>query len=229
MDCPDGFRAIRAPKARGPWAESSPYGFRAIRESPLLHLAAMVLTGPEIIRQIESGNIHIAPFTAAHVGPNSYDVTLNAKLLVYDLVPGEALDMKRDNPVRAVTIPPEGLVLEPGVLYIGCTNETATSKAFVPMFEGRSSIGRLGINTHITAGFGDVGWGYSPGPDGALDCQFPTWTLEIEVVHPIRVYPGVRIGQVYFMRPEGTLSFYKGKYGAQKEPQASRLFKDFEK
>lgn len=188
----------------------------------------MVLTGPEIIRQIEAGAIHISPFHAKHVGPNSYDVTLNPGLLVYDLGSDGALDMKRDNPTRELTIPEEGLVLEPGTLYIGCTNETATSRAFVPMFEGRSSIGRLGINTHITAGFGDVGWGYLPGENGELVCQYPTWTLEIEVVHAIRVYPGVRIGQVYFIRPEGELAFYKGKYSAQKAPQASRLFRDFE-
>ncbi|HEX2612852.1 MAG TPA: dCTP deaminase, partial [Fibrobacteria bacterium] len=97
----------------------------------------MVLTGPEIKRQIDAGTIHIAPFNPVHIGPNSYDVTLNPKLLVYDLGQGGALDMKRDNPVRSLVIPEEGLVLEPGTLYIGCTNETATSKAFVPMFEGR--------------------------------------------------------------------------------------------
>ncbi|HLU69916.1 MAG TPA: dCTP deaminase [Fibrobacteria bacterium] len=187
----------------------------------------MILTGPEIIRQVEADTIHIAPFTPAHVGANSYDVTLNEKLLVYDLAPGEALDMKRDNPFRSLVIPEEGLVLQPGTLYIGCTNETATSKAFVPMFEGRSSIGRLGINTHITAGFGDLGWGYLPDENGNLVCQYPTWTLEIEVVHPFRVYPGVRIGQVYFIRPEGTLSYYKGKYTRQKDPQASQLYRDF--
>jgi dCTP deaminase len=187
----------------------------------------MVLTGPEIARQIEQGNIHISPFEPKHLGPNSYDVTLNPRLLTYALQGDEALDMKRDNPTRSVDIPAEGLVLEPGVLYIGCTNETATSRAFVPMFEGRSSIGRLGINTHITAGFGDVGWGYLPDANGELQCQYPTWTLEIEVVHPIRVYPGVRIGQVYFIRPEGRLQFYKGKYSGQKAPQASQLFKDF--
>lgn len=187
----------------------------------------MILTGPEIIRQLEAGAIHIAPFTPTHVGANSYDVTLNGKLLVYDLAPGEALDMKRDNPTRTLVIPEEGLELKPGTLYIGCTNETATSKAFVPMFEGRSSIGRLGINTHITAGFGDLGWGYLPDETGELVCQYPTWTLEIEVVHPIRVYPGVRIGQVYFIRPEGTLSYYKGKYTRQKDPQASQLYRDF--
>jgi deoxycytidine triphosphate deaminase len=187
----------------------------------------MVLTGPEIARQMDEGTIHISPFERAHLGPNSYDVTLNPRLLVYDLAPGEPLDMKRDNAVRSLDIPEAGLVLEPGTLYIGCTNETATSKAFVPMFEGRSSIGRLGINTHITAGFGDVGWGYVPDEKGDLVCQYPTWTLEIEVVHAIRVYPNVRIGQVYFIRPEGELKFYKGKYSSQKAPQASQLYKDF--
>lgn len=187
----------------------------------------MVLTGREIVKQMEAGTINISPFNPANLGPNSYDVSINRKLLVYDLAPGAALDMKLDNPTRAVEIPEAGLILVPGTLYLGCTNETATSNRFVPMFEGRSSIGRLGINTHITAGFGDVGWGYLPGEDGKPICQFPTWTLEIEVVHPIRVYPDVRIGQVYFMMPEGEITFYKGKYTKQREPQASRLYQDF--
>jgi dCTP deaminase len=186
----------------------------------------MVLTGPEIARQMELGNIHIAPFHPAHLGPNSYDVTLHPRLLTYD-TDGQPLDMKKDNPTRGVVIPEEGLILEQGRLYLGCSNETATSKAFVPMFEGRSSIGRLGINTHITAGFGDVGWGYLPDANGDLVCQYPTWTLEIEVVHAIRIYPNVRIGQVYFMRPEGELRYYKGKYTSQKDPQASQLYRDF--
>jgi dCTP deaminase len=187
----------------------------------------MVLTGKEILKQMDVGTIHIAPFIPANLGPNSYDVSLNRKLLVYDLAPGVVLDMKLDNPTRSITIPDSGLVLEPGMLYLGCSNETATSNRFVPMFEGRSSIGRLGINTHITAGFGDVGWGYLPDENGNPVCQFPTWTLEIEVVHPIRVYPDVRIGQVYFMRPEGEITFYKGKYTKQREPQSSRLYQDF--
>lgn len=187
----------------------------------------MVLTGLEIIRQMELGTIDIAPFIPSNLGPNSYDVSLHPKLLIYDLAEGQALDMKKENPTLAVNIPEEGLILEPGKLYLGCSNETATSHKFVPMFEGRSSIGRLGINTHITAGFGDVGWGYIMDAEAKPVCQFPTWTLEIEVVHPIRVYPNVRIGQVYFMAPQGTLTYYKGKYTQQREPQASRLFQDF--
>lgn len=189
----------------------------------------MVLTGKEIARQMGLETIHIRPFVESNLGPNSYDVTLGAKLLVYDLPPGAILDMKLENPTRSLVIPEEGLVLEPGVLYLGHSNETATSLRFVPMFEGRSSIGRLGINTHITAGFGDVGWGYIPDGQGRLVCQYPTWTLEIEVVHPIRVYPNIRIGQVYFMAPDGEITYYKGKYSQQREPQASQLYKDFKK
>ncbi len=188
----------------------------------------MVLTGREILRQMDLGNIHISPFVPKHLGPNSYDVSLHPKLLTYDLPPGSALDMKKENPTRSQIIPDEGLVLVPGMLYLGCSNETATSHRYVPMFEGRSSIGRLGINTHITAGFGDVGWGYLPDENGKPVCQYPTWTLEIEVVHPIKVYPHVRIGQVYFMMPDGEITYYKGKYTQQREPQASRLYQDFD-
>lgn len=177
---------------------------------------------------MDAGNIHISPFERRHLGPNSFDVTLHPELLVYDLKAGQCLDMKKKNPTLELTVPEEGLVLEPGRLYLGCSVETATSWKYVPMFEGRSSIGRLGINTHITAGFGDVGWGYIPDEHGQLVCQYPTWTLEIEVVHPIRVYPRVRIGQVYFMTPDGEISYYKGKYSQQKAPQASRLYQDFD-
>ncbi len=91
------------------------------------------------------------------------------------------------------------------------------------MFGGRSSIGRLGINTHITAGFGDLGWGFNQDNK----CYYPTWTLEITVVHPIRIYPNTRIGQVYFIVPQGEIEFYTGKYSKQQKPQSSQLFKDF--
>ncbi len=189
----------------------------------------MILTGPQIKNEIENENIIIHPFVEKHLGPNSYDVTLNSSLLVYDLGERGHLDMKADNNTRKIEIPPEGLVLEPNILYLGCTNETATSLKFVPLFEGRSSIGRLGINTHITAGFGDIGWGYFQDSENNWECQYPTWTLEIAVVHPIRIYPNIRIGQVYFLIPKGDIRYYTGKYSQQKAPQASQLFKDFQK
>jgi dCTP deaminase len=185
------------------------------------------LTRDEIIKARQSGDIHIEPFREEHLSPNSIDVTLNSQLVIYDLKPGEALDVKRDNPTINILIPAEGLVLEPGILYIGMTNESATSHRYIPMFEGRSSIGRLGINTHITAGFGDLGWGYSKKENGEILCHSPTWTLEICVVHPVKVYADIRIGQVYFVEPKGKIEWYQGKYSTQRKPQPSKSFVDF--
>jgi dCTP deaminase len=187
----------------------------------------MILTGIEIKEELKAGNIVIRPFIKKNLGPNSYDVTLGKKLRVYNLDKISNLDMKINNPTREITIPDEGYVMQPDVLYLGCTNETATSLKYVPFFEGRSSIGRLGINTHITAGFGDIGWGYVKNRHGELECQFPTWTLEINVIHPIRIYSGIRIGQVYFLTPSGDVTYYQGKYSLQRSPQPSKLFKDF--
>jgi len=161
------------------------------------------------------------------MGPNSYDVTLNPKLILYDFSTEKHLDMKKPNPTTEVIIPDEGYIMQPNILYLGCTNETATSMKYVPFFEGRSSIGRLGISTHITAGFGDLGWGFTKNENGEMVCEYPTWTLEITVVHPVKVYAGTRIGQIYFITPTGDISYYKGKYSQQKNPEPSKIFKDF--
>ena len=184
----------------------------------------MFLTKQAIQAAVSSEDIHIKPFIEDHLSPNSIDVTLNKHLLIYTLE-GGCLDMKKENPTEKIIIPEDGFILQPNVLYIGSTNETATSHKYIPMFEGRSSIGRLGINTHITAGFGDVGWGYEK-LAREVKCLYPTWTLEICVVHPVRVYPNVRIGQVYFVEPKGEIEFYKGKYSAQQSPQASKSYLD---
>ena len=188
----------------------------------------MFLTRSAIKEAREKGELHIEPYTSEHISPNSYDVSLSNKLMVYDIPKGGCLDLKADNPIKEITIPEEGFILEPNVLYIGSTVETATSHRYIPMFEGRSSIGRLGINTHITAGFGDLGWGYEK-KEGKLNCLYPTWTLEICVVHPVKVYPNIRIGQVYFVEPKGQIEYYSGKYSAQKSPQPSRAWMDFVK
>jgi dCTP deaminase len=181
----------------------------------------MILGHKDIIEAYHNGDVIISPYDETNVGPNSYDVTLNNKLRIYRNSP---LDMKSENQTEVLTITESGVILKPNILYIGATNETATSNKYVPMFEGRSSIGRLGISTHVTAGFGDVGFGYIDGV-----CQYPTWTLEISVIEPIKVYPNVRIGQVYFLKllsePD---KFYQGKYSCQKETQPSMLFKDKE-
>jgi dCTP deaminase len=171
----------------------------------------MILTGPEIQSRL-GGDIQIEPFDAARVNPNSYNLSLSEEILVYTEFP---LDMKKDNPAKPLVIPSEGLVLEPGKLYLGRTREYTVTKNLVPMLEGRSSVGRLGLYVHVTAGFGDTGFaGF--------------WTLEMHCVHPIRIYPGVQICQIFYHTVEGAIVNYEsGKYQKNKGVQTSRLFMDW--
>lgn len=171
----------------------------------------MMLSGKEIEKKLGS-EIIIEPFNRKQLNPNSYNLRLHNELLVYD---EDILDMKKENKTKSITIPEEGLVLEPGKLYLGRTIEYTETKNYVPMLEGRSSIGRLGLFIHVTAGFGDVGFkGY--------------WTLEIFCVQPIRIYPSVEVCQIYYHGIDGDYEEYSsGKYQSNKGIQPSLLYKDF--
>lgn len=173
----------------------------------------MILSGREIKREMGTG-INIEPFNESQLNPNSYNLKLHNELMVYT---NPVLDMKTPNPVEKLIIPEEGLLLETGKLYLGRTIEKTETSKFVPMLEGRSSIGRLGLFIHVTAGFGDVGFnGF--------------WTLEIFCVQPIRIYAGVDICQIFYHTIEGDFDTYKGgKYQNNNGIQASMLYKDFEK
>lgn len=172
----------------------------------------MILSGKEIKNKIGK-EIKIEPFDEKQLNPNSYNLKLHNELLVYD---EEILDMKKPNKVKRIVIPEEGLVLEPGKLYLGRTLEYTETDKYVPMLEGRSSIGRLGLFIHVTAGFGDVGFkGY--------------WTLEIFCVQPIRIYSGVELCQIYYHAVEGDYDQYSsGKYQNNEGVQPSLLYKDFQ-
>lgn len=141
-------------------------------------------------------------------------MALHNELLVYE---NDVLDMKKPNSTQKVLIPEEGLLLEPGKLYLGRTKEYTRTNRYVPMLEGRSSIGRLGLFIHVTAGFGDIGFsGY--------------WTLEIFCVQPIRIYSDVEICQIYYHTIEGEYDRYiSGKYQNNTGIQPSLLYQDFEK
>ncbi len=171
----------------------------------------MILSGKEIERQLNE-NIFIEPFNKDQLNPNSYNLRLFNELLTYD---NNVLDMKSPNPTTRITIPEEGLLLEPNKLYLGRTIEHTRTEEFVPMLEGRSSIGRLGLFIHVTAGFGDVGFsGF--------------WTLEIFCVQPIRIYPEVEICQIFYHSIQGDFDKYKsGKYQNNEGIQPSLLYKDF--
>ena len=173
----------------------------------------MILSGKEIIERKDK-DILIDPFNENQVNPNSYNLRLHNELLVYD---NPILDMKEDNPATKIVIPKEGLVLESKKLYLGRTMEYTETQNLVPMLEGRSSVGRLGLFVHITAGFGDVGFkGY--------------WTLEIFCVQPIKIYPSIEICQIFYHSVEGDYTPYqRGKYQDNKDIQTSMLYKDFNK
>ena len=200
----------------------------------------MIIT--DIEQQVLSGNIHISPFNLKRTGVNSHDLTLSKHLAIYkrnypslgildntyigNLINkaitafnpyyGAILDSAKDNELERFIMPETGFVLQPNVLYLGAVNEQAGSDKFVPVLEGKSSTGRLGISVHLTAGVGDIGFQ-------------DFWTLEITAAVPVRVYPGMPICQVLFHDTnEIPDKLYSGNYENQGPlPVGSRMFKNF--
>lgn len=190
----------------------------------------MILTGHEILRQIEQGRIAITPFEPKRVNPASVDLTLGSEVGVYqeyalcdaadhkpkvsrgsvppnrpydgaDILPfnmAKVYDTKEPAPIRKFQIDPEvGWVLKPGVGYLMHTAERVCTDFYVPVLDGKSSIGRLFVKVHETAGFGD------PGFDGQ-------YTLEVTTsMFAVRVYPGMRFCQIRFHKVDGELKSYK--------------------
>jgi len=170
----------------------------------------MILSGDEISQNLGT-NIKIDPFNPENLNPNSYNLTLHHELVTYEEV---VLDMRKSNRVRRLEIPENGLVLEPNRLYLARTVERTETHNLIPMIEGRSSIGRLGLFVHITAGFGDVGFkGF--------------WTLEMFAVQPIRIYAGVQICQIFYHQIHGAIEEYcSDKYQNNRDIQPSLLYKE---
>ncbi len=160
----------------------------------------MILSDQRILEEIDKGTIVIEPFDKSNLGSNSYDVHLGKHLATYTAA---ELDAKKHNEIKHFEIPEEGFVLHPGQLYLGVTEEYTETHAHVPFLEGKSSTGRLGIDIHATAGKGDVGF-----------CN--TWTLEISVVLPVRIYAGMPIGQLIYFPVEGeVINSYDKKKNAK--------------
>jgi len=172
----------------------------------------MILSGEEIRAQLGT-NIIIDPFDEVQLNPNSYNLSLHDELMIYEEV---ELDMRKANRVRRIDVPTEGLVIQPNQLYLGRTLERTETHNLVPMIEGRSSIGRLGLFVHVTAGFGDVGFrGF--------------WTLEMFAIQPVRIYPGVPICQIFYHDVRGPITEYASdKYQHNTDIQPSLLFKELD-
>ena len=194
----------------------------------------MILTGDQIKWAHEHGYLDIDPWDDKRLNPNSYNLRLADELMVYGKTfpgweddPIQLLDMKAEIPTTTIKIPEKGYVIKPGVLYLGRTMERTETHKFVPMLEGRSSGGRLGISIHETAGFGDIGF-----------CGY--WTLEITCAQPIRIYAGVDICQIYYhmvcdnddlmrmcLNTSVRMKYDNGKYQNNTGIQPSMLWKEF--
>jgi dCTP deaminase len=177
----------------------------------------MILSDRAIMYAMQRGDIVIAPFDRARLGSNSYDVHLSEHIATYR---NEELDAREDNPIDRHVIGADGLLLEPHVLYLASTVEYTETKGYVPYVDGKSSVGRLGIFIHATAGRGDSGF-------------FNHWTLELSVVQPVRVYAGMPIGQLTYHTIEGEVEIPydkkpSAKYnGVNPLPMPSGMHKNF--
>ncbi len=177
----------------------------------------MILTDKQILTKIKNGAILISPLNRKFLGSNSYDVHLGKNLAIYK---DEILDSKKHNKIKHFEITKDGFILQPHMLYLGVTEEYTETHEHVPFLEGKSSIGRLGIDIHATAGKGDVGF-----------CNY--WTLEISVKQPVRVYAGMPIGQLIYFEVSGEIEvLYNKKKNAKynrlsKKPIESMMWKNF--
>jgi dCTP deaminase len=165
-----------------------------------LNTFPLILSDKRILEEIEKGTILIEPFRRDCLGTNSYDVHLGKYLACYK---DRELDARVHHKIEEFKIPEDGFILHPGTLYLGVTEEYTETHHHVPFLEGKSSAGRLGIFIHATAGKGDVGY-----------CN--TWTLEITVIQPIRIYAGMPIAQLIYFQVDGEIEMlYSNKRGAK--------------
>ncbi len=171
----------------------------------------MILTGEEIRKQVLLGRIHINPFNKEYLNPNSYNFRLGEKLKIYT---SKVLDSALQNEFKEIIIPKSGFILRPNRLYLGHTIEEMGSDFFVPTMQARSSVGRLGLYIYLNSGLGDIGFKRQ-------------WTLELHVIHPLKVYPGMKVGQMLFWKPIGKIELYQGKYKNSVGPETSQIWRDF--
>ena len=184
----------------------------------------MILSDRTIREEIDAGHIVIDPFDPACIQPSSVDLHVDSQFRVFANSRYPYIDVKQEMPDLTELVevkPDEPFILHPGEFVLGSTLErVAVPNDLVARLEGKSSLGRLGLLIHSTAGYVDPGW------DGYL-------TLELSNVAnlPITLYPGMKIGQISFFRlttPADTPYGSAGnKYQGQRGPTASRFFRDF--
>ncbi|MCB2176344.1 MAG: dCTP deaminase [Actinomycetales bacterium] len=186
----------------------------------------MLLSDRDIKAELDSGRITLDPYEPVMIQPSSIDVRLDRFFRLFDNHKYAVIDPAEDQPDLTRLVEPDGddpFVLHPGEFALGSTYEAVTLPDDVAArLEGKSSLGRLGLLTHSTAGFID------PGFTGHV-------TLELSNVAtlPIKLWPGMKIGQLCFFRlsspaehPYGS-GAHGSRYQGQRGPTASRSFQNF--
>ena len=186
----------------------------------------MLLSDRDIRAEIQAGRIGLEPYDSEMVQPASVDIRLDRFFRTFENHRYQFIDPRQDQPdmTRSVEVrPDESFVLHPGEFVLGSTFEVVTlPDDIAARVEGKSSLGRLGLLTHATAGFID------PGFSGHV-------TLELSNVAnlPVTLWPGMKIGQLCFIKmssssehPYGS-SVYGSRYQNQRGPTASRSFQNF--
>ncbi|SKC76188.1 dCTP deaminase [Krasilnikoviella flava] len=186
----------------------------------------MLLSDRDIRAELDAGRVVLDPYEPSMLQPSSIDVRLDRYFRLFDNHKYPFIDPSQEQPelTRLVEVSPEEpFVLHPGEFVLGSTFESVTLPDDVAArLEGKSSLGRLGLLTHSTAGFID------PGFSGHV-------TLELSNVAtlPITLWPGMKIGQMCFFRlsspaehPYGS-DAYGSRYQGQRGPTASRSWQSF--
>jgi len=173
----------------------------------------MILSGKMIKEEVENKNIIISYFNESQLNPNSYDLRLDYEIGFYIC---DLLDVKKKNNFKKIKMEKSGYILNPGKLYLCKTIEYTKTDKYIPMINGKSSLGRLGLFIHVTAGYGDIGFSGN-------------WTLELYSIHSIKIYPEMKICQIQFSEIKGDYELYNGKYYDQKFIESSKMYENFVK
>jgi dCTP deaminase len=172
----------------------------------------MILTRSAILAAVRRGDIVIDPFDPERVSPNAYDWRLGDRIRVCD---GD-LDAAVSSQLPEFSVPPEGMVLLPGHLYLGVTHERTCSERYAQFINGDHTVGGLGIWVHVSAPLGHMGHAIR-------------WTLEIRVARPARVYPRMTFGKIVFLAVHGTRASYQhmgSKYTRTEGIDISHLYRE---
>ncbi|MGH3429857.1 MAG: dCTP deaminase [Pseudonocardiaceae bacterium] len=176
----------------------------------------MILTATAIADAHQAGDILIDPYDPARLSPNAYDWRLGEQIRTCSDAPGGVLDAAAPTEYSETTIPAAGMVLWPGVLYLGVTHERTGSERYAQFINGDRTIGALGIWVHVSAPLGHVGHAIR-------------WTLEIRVARPVRIYPLMTFGKIVFLETYGDPHSYQrttAKYARTDGIDISRLHEE---